>query len=790
MDTKLLKKATMTSDEASRLLIKYGKNQIEMHQKSYVVMFLGQFFNPMILLLAIGGVISYMTGATSESYIIFTIILLNTLLGFIQEFRSNSIFKKLSKLIASDVEVMRDGQKVLVNKSDIVPGDYIFLRLGSIVPADSFVIYDGNASIDESSITGESVPIHKQVNKKEDRNFKDGILYAGTNIKSGYIVAKVFATGKESSFGKTAQLTGETKHLTEYEINLRKLSKDIIIMAIISVAIIFILNSIFKPSGSLVELLMFTLAIAITVIPEALPAIATITLSISAVRLGKKGAIVKQLSAIESLGNVDVICTDKTGTLTENTLRLIKTDINPKFKKDFYKYCNLIAKESTDPFDIAINDMLELADYNDEEKLPEYWDIPFDPFKKESAREFDDFTLIKGAPEILIDECHYKLANNVSFHDDIEKGYRVLSLALKKGHKYSYIGTMFFYDPVKSDVTKTIKLAENHGIAIKIITGDSLGISRFVANEVGLGVSIEEIVEASDLIFSEPKILEQQVQKYTVFCRADPIQKYKIIEALQVNKTVAYLGDGINDAPSLKLADVGIVVNNATDIAKSAADVILLNKNIDTIVTAIVEGRKGFENIEKYLIHTLTGNFGNFITIGIISLFLNFLPMLPLQILISNLIIDFASLSFSFDFVDQENLKKPLHRDFGQLITFSLILGLVTSLLDCLFFVWAGKFPPAEVQTLWFVTSGITELLLFYSLRTKRLFTKSRPSIAMHILVFVAVMIFLIIVITGIPGLNETTLNLSYLPIILTIPLVYFMLTELIKLRIIKYFKI
>ncbi|MEI6730866.1 MAG: HAD-IC family P-type ATPase, partial [Pseudomonadota bacterium] len=405
-------------------------------------------------------------------------------------------------------------------------------------------------------------------------------MYSGTYVRSGNLIAKVFATGMNTKYGAIAKLTLNVNHLTEYEKNLRKLTRDIILIAVFSLGIIFVLHSIFKPEGDFLNLLIFIIAISITVIPEALPAIATITLSGSALKLARKGVVTKQLKALESLGNVDIICTDKTGTLTENKLRIIKTDINPKYQKEFFKYCHLSAAASNDPFDIAIQEMLTVSNFTNETKLPSYEDVPFDPFKKTSARRFSGFTILKGAPEVLIRHSHANKIDAAKLLEEDSKGYRILGLAIEEeGQKISYIATLHFYDPIKTDVAETMHHAELQGIAIKIITGDSLGISKYVGHEVGILKDDNEIIDASELVYEEPKVLEQQVERYKIFCRADPIQKYKIIEALQTTHQVAYLGDGINDAPSLQLADVGIVVDSASDIAKSTADIILLKKN-------------------------------------------------------------------------------------------------------------------------------------------------------------------------------------------------------------------
>jgi P-type Mg2+ transporter len=795
MDRKLFGLKHLTSAEAKTALAKYGYNSIQYHSYGFLKVLWNQFTSPMIWLLVLAFVITAFTDSQTEALVILCIIVINTFLGFVQEYRSNNIFKKLTALITSRVDVIRDNHIIEIDKKLLVPGDLIILRLGSIVPADCLVVQTDHVTVDESAITGESFPVNKKDNLKESLKFKEGLLSAGTVIRSGEVIARVYATGKLSKFGMIADLSLKTENPTAYEQNLKKLSRDIMLLSFLALALIFILHLIFNVHESFYLLLLFIVSISISVIPEALPVITTVTLSHKAVALGKKGIVVKKMSSLEDLGNVDLICTDKTGTLTLNEMQITKPIVAIKSTEEFNKYCFQSSVQSNDPFDKAIIRYFEITNYQPAEGIDEnFKDKPFDPFSKISSRKFADYEIIKGAPEVVLAKCGGKGTDHAQLIETIEeqskKGFRALSLALVQNGKYKLLGTLFFFDPIKEDVRTTLESAKLHGIDIKIITGDSFAVAAYVGKEVGLVTEDSEVVDATALIYEEPRVLEQQVLKYKIFCRADPIQKYKIIEALQQDHNVAYLGDGINDAPSLQLAEVGIVVDTATDIAKSSADIILLKKNLSAIVAGVIEGRRSFENIEKYLIHNLTGNFGNFLTIGFLSVFLPYLPMLPIQILISNLLVDILALNFAFDQVDNVAIKKPIARDFSAVVKYSLILGALTTVLDLILFSILRNYPPGQIQTFWFASSAFVELLFALSVRTHNVFWKSKPQMSLFYTIALEYVIILLITLFGIPGVPGDPLQIKLIGFLLITPLVYFIGTETLKLLIVKKFNI
>lgn len=780
----------LTWKEATKALRLHGHNEVSIKQKSLFLLLVSQVKSPLIGLLLLASIISLLLGNIIDALIILLIVSINTLIGFVQEYRAKNTFKNLEKLVRSHVWVLRDGHKVLIDKSTVVPGDIIYIKKGDIICADAFVLEQDNLSVDESAITGESQEVHKHINLKHHRGQKSGIVYSGTYVNNGSCTAKVFATGKDSKWGQIAYLTESTVKVSEYEKNLEKLSKVFMVVSVIAILIIFAINVFVKHELGVTNLLLFTIAISVAIIPEALPIVANLTLSKSALKLSNQKVIVKHNSAIEDLGNIDVICTDKTGTLTLNklTIDFFHSVID---KDDFLKYSYLSTVENTELLDRCIFTFLKENNVADHSEFM-LQEIPFDPEKKFSARKFKDFEIIKGAPEYIFGITkNDKPEERKLIEEHSQKGLRAISFALKKGSRVKYIGSYFFSDQIKEDADKVIQEARNLGITIKIITGDSKEVSAYVAQKVGLIKTFDEVVLAEELDFNNADKLVEQITKHSVFTRCNPEQKYKIIECLQNNHYVGYLGDGINDAPSLALANVGIAVDTATDIAKEQSDIILLSGDLKVIINGIKEGRLAFENIDKYLRNSLAGNFGGFFTIGVLSAFIKFLPMLPIQIFISNLLTDIPLLSIASDNVDFEVLKSPKHHSMAKTLKFALIFGLISSLFDFIFFYLVRNQLPHSIQTQWFLLSVLTELIILFSLRTRKslLSKTSWPSRLLIQLSALSFIVALALALFGLPGTFES-IGLPSIAFVLLVGLVYFDFTEAIKVPIIRFFKL
>ncbi len=771
----------LTSAEAEEKLKKFGPNTVQTQHTSIFRILLDQFLSPLIYLLILAAVISFVTDDATDGIIIAIIIAVNATIGFIQEVKALKTSEKLQGFITSKTSVLRDGEMKQIDKSLVVPDDVVFYKLGDIVSADAYVLQENDLLVDESSLTGESVQVTKRVNADCRYDFHDGIIYSGSLITKGTVAGQVFATGKFSNFGKITDLAVNTRKRSEYETNLNNLSKGFMVVAIVALIVIFAAHILLHKQETMTQILLFTVAIAITIIPEALPIVATLTLSKQSLALSKRGVIIKHSSSIEDLGNLDIVCTDKTGTLTKNELKIQETLAQDEQELNAYAY--LSAYDSPDPFDVCLAAFT--ASTKPEADPGEYKEIPFNPEQKYSGRKFKTFTILKGAPEFILEhaqvEDREELLNKIS--QSCLKGFRALSLALEKGRTVTYLGTYLLIDEVKDDVKDVIDQARKLNINLKVITGDSLPVGIYVGKQVGLIDSDEQAVDAKDLHFDDEDELFKEVLKFTIFARADPIQKYKIIQSLQREHHVGYLGDGINDAPSLKLANVGMVVDTATDVAKSTADIILLTKNLGVIVEGIVDGRKAFENIDKYVKHTLTGNFGNFITIGLVSLFINYLPILPIQILISNLLTDIPSLGYSLDRVDRQEVRKPKNHDTTRLLEFALSLGIVSSIFDLLFFLWARGEQTAITQTQWFIFSTLTELLVLFSIRSHKPLWKARPP-AMALMIMAAFSSIFVIVsgLVGIPGLRIESVGFRNMGIIVGIAVCYLAVTELVKI--------
>ncbi len=778
----------LTSAQAESLLGRYGKNEIEVSTNTPLKILLKQFLSPLIYLLILAAIISFSASQTVDGVVVVAIIVINTWLGFKQEYQADQVYKKLTSLIASDVTVIRDGKRQSVDKKLLVPGDIVVLKLGDIVAADCYLIEQNELLIDESTLTGESVGVNKHLNPDSKSSMTSGILYSGSYVTKGTAIGKVFATGTKSEFGKIANLSTNTRKQSEYEVNLAHLSRGFMVVAIVFLLGLFVAHLLLNKQESLSDLLLFTLAIAITIIPEALPVVASITLATQAKKLGDKGVLVKRSAAIEDLGNVDLICSDKTGTLTENKMKIVEVIATDPYKLAKYGY--LVSYGGSDPFDDAIVEFVH-KHHADDAKFPEdvCEDIPFNPEHKFSGRKFADMIIYKGAPEYILNKSHKVLQAKTELTKIAEysaKGYRAISVSvLAKGEKTpEYIGTYLLIDPVKADAAEVIARATHQGIHIKIITGDSLEVSAYVAKNVKLIIDESEAIEAADLNFDEPLKLVEQVEKYKVFARANPEQKYRIIQALQHNHHVGYLGDGINDAPSLKLANAAIVVNTASDVAKATADIIILTHSLEAIIDGIMDGRRAFENIDKYLKQTLVSNFGNFFTIGILSLFTNFLPMLPLQILINNLIVDIPEVTMSQDNVDPDQLRRPKQHNIARLFRFSVILGATSSLFDFIFFALAtaAQLPPYMIQGLWFSYSTIEEVLVIFVIRTRKIIIQgSKPASTLIWTSAAAIAVTVVASIIGVPLLSIVQLTLGQIVLISILAVLCVLASEWVK---------
>jgi len=748
----------ISDKEADELQKKYGLNETKAKEISLFDIFLRQFQSPFFYLLLVAALVAFMIGEKIDSLVIFAFIFINVSLGFFQEARAVKTAALLKQYISLKVRVRRGGEEKTIEQKFLTQGDLVLLEAGNIVPADLRIIKVERCLVDESVLSGESVPVSKiaQPLLEEAKEIFEAknIFFAGTSVISGKAEAVVIAIGRHSFFGEVTKLTSEILRESSYGKNLFYLSKIILNIVTGTVVVLFILNLIIKGTSNFLEFLIFCIALIVSIIPEALPVVVTFALSQGALKLTKKRVVVKRLSAIEDLGSIDILCSDKTGTLTENKLSLEEIFSQDKEKCLLFgllssAYVQEEIESLENPFDLAL---MEKATPKIKESLSKFKaisEIPFDPFRLRNGTlmqcgENKRILIIRGAAEVILADCsRFGEKSRAQIKEEIEKigksGKRVLAVAFKEIKKseireedeknLEFMGYFSFVDPLKKTAKEVVCLSSKLGLKIKILTGDSKEVAGYVAKEVGLIESVDDVISGEDLLSLPEEKLEEACDKFSVFARVSPQTKFKIIQALQKKFQVGFLGEGINDAPALKIANVAIAVKEGADISREVSDIILLEKDLRIIVNGIKEGRSIFSNINKYIKCTLASNFGNFYSIAAISLFIPFLPMLPIQILLVNLLSDFPLIAVTTDSVDVKELRSPKLYQLQGVILLIIFLALVSTVFDFIFFGIFYKIEPALLQSLWFIESILTEILLIFCVRTNKFFLKSkRPS--------------------------------------------------------------
>ncbi|MBS7248854.1 MAG: magnesium-translocating P-type ATPase [Candidatus Bathyarchaeia archaeon] len=754
----------LSSEEAKRRLEFFGFNELVRKKKRVAITgFLSHFKSPLVIILLIAGLISGFFGEVVNMTIILVIVIFSVVLDFYQESNAEKAAEMLRQRVATTATVSRDKVKREVRLVEIVPGDIIFLSAGDIVPADARVISAKDLFVNQSALTGESFPVEKNglPLKSYDQSLTEwsNYLFMGTSVVSGTATAVVVKTGSLTEYGRIAKRLVEKEPETEFQRGIRSFGYMIMQVTFLLVIFVFFINALYM--RSVLDSLLFAVALAVGLTPELLPMIISVNLSKGAVLMAKKGVIVKRLASIQNFGSMDVLCTDKTGTLTENRIKLIHhvdLDGNESDKVLLYSYLNSYYQTGIkSPLDEAILRFRD-ADVKDYRKVDE---VPFDFIRKRLSivveHQNQRFMITKGAPEEVAKICSFYEVGEIiaDITDEVRKriesryvelsaeGYRVLAVAYKRlredkpvytagdEKEMVFLGFIAFLDPPKETAKETIQLLKNASIELKILTGDNELVTRKICEY--LGFEIKGVVTGSEIAQMDDDALARVVEEANVFCRVTPAQKDRIINALKNNgHVVGFLGDGINDAPSLKTADVGISVENAVDVTKESADIILLENDLRVLHDGVIEGRKTFGNTMKYIMMGVSSNFGNMFSVAGASLFLPFLPMLPIQILLNNLLYDLSQTTIPTDEVDPEYIEKPKRWDIQFIRLFMVFLGPVSSLFDFLtFFIMLFIFNASEplFQTAWFIESLTSQTLVIFSIRTKRSpFWKSRPS--------------------------------------------------------------
>ena len=760
----------LQSGEADRRLQLFGPNQLQVReQASAIGLFLNQFKSPIVLILLGATLVSAILKDWVDAAIILLIVLGSAILSFVQEYNANSAAEKLREQITLKVNVLRDHQPRSILAAHVVPGDVVLLSAGSLIPADGVVLEAKDFFVNQAVLTGETFPVEKQPGPtKADASLgeRTNTAYMGTSVRSGSARMLVAQTGRDTVFGQVAKRLVLRPPETEFERGVKHLGYLLSEVMFILVFAIFALNIAFhKP---FLDSLLFSIALAVGLTPQLLPAIININLSQGSRDMARAGVIVRQLESIENFGNMDVLCTDKTGTLTEGVVQLdAALDISGNTSKEVLRYAFLNALNHTgldNPLDQAILDKaggtVESAHKIDE--------IPYDFVRKrmsvilqdESAETTGSYLMItKGALEGVLSICtSIQLQTQVLPLDEVqhvplmqhynewsEQGYRVLGVAYKSVHakegSYNrederdliFAGFLLFFDPPKQGVKEIIQTLAHLGVQLKVITGDNRLVAAHIAEAVGLDSSM--VITGAQLEEMHDEALWHSAEKTSIFAEVDPNQKERIILALKkAGHVVGYMGDGINDAPALHSADVGISVNNAVDVAKEAASLVLLKQDLGVLQQGIELGRKTFANTLKYVFMATSANFGNMFSMAGASLFLPFLPMLPKQILLINFLTDLPEMTIAGDNVDPIYIQQPHRWNIAFIRRFMLVFGPLSSFFDFLTFailLWISRTNEALFHTGWFVESVISATLVVFVLRTRLPFWRSRPSKAM-----------------------------------------------------------
>lgn len=769
----------ITQAEAASRLKQYGLNVLEAReQTTALALALRQFSNPLVLILIFASIVSAFVGEWTDAIIVLMVVLGSTMLGFVQEYRASSAVAKLRSQVTIKSNIVRDGKAQTLPSDRVVPGDVVLLSAGSLIPADGIVLESKDFFVNQAVLTGETFPVEKTagtVPVEAGLADRTNCVFMGTSVRSGTARVLIVQTGKGTVFGQIAQRLTLRPPQTEFERGVQNfgylLTRVMLVMVIIVLAINIFLA---KPP---VDSLLFALALAVGLAPELLPAIISITLAHGAQQMSKRGVIVRRLNSIENFGSMDVLCTDKTGTLTEGVVQLdgaVDLDGQPSASVLNYTYLNSQYQTGIDnPLDDAIGAYAQKSGLaaGAESKIDE---IPYDFVRKclsvVTANAAGERTLItKGALENILQICtragtqplDEKARADIEqrYSDWSDKGFRVLGVAIRKldtrAAVYStadekgmtFIGFLLFFDPPKPDARKAIQDLADRGVQIKIITGDNDKVARHVATAVQLPVT--GILTGSELNNMSDDALLNAAERTTIFASVDPNQKERIILSLRKMKhVVGYMGDGINDAPALHAADVGISVDTAVDVAKDAADFVLLKQDLDILREGIDVGRVTFANTLKYILTTVSANFGNMFSMAGASLFLPFLPLLASQILLNNFLSDIPGTTIASDNVDPEWVSKPRRWNTTFIRDYMVLFGLVSSIFDYLTFgalLFVFHASPEEFRTGWFIESLLTELVIALVVRTRRLFFRSRPGTLLLVSTLICIGITLVL---------------------------------------------
>ena len=821
------KEIGLSSKEVLKRREENGKNIINEEKKKSIFTFLiDSFKDPFIYILIILAIINFLLGDRLGSLIIILLALTSSIIRLVQDYSAYKFDVKLKSKIYTVTTVIRQNVVKEIPTKDVVVGDIIELNAGSIIPSDAILLESKDLFVNQGVFTGESVPVEKKVSQNGDSLLTmDRILLMNTSVVTGRGKAMVIKTGKNTYLGNISKSTLKNKSLTNFEIGMNAISKTLIQYMLVITVLVFILNSLIH--HNILEAFFFAISVAVGITPSMLPMIVNVNLSKGAKSLAKKDTLVKRSEAIENLGAIDVLCTDKTGTLTRGEIILtLSLDSEFKDSEDVLKYAYINSIYSTGIKNIVDKAIISYAKKRNIEidKYEKVDEIPFDYERRKASiviKDEEEYQMLtKGALIEVIDSCNSIYLNKEiikltkKIRDDIlnkarelsKKGMQVIALASKKYSNSNnvtddkglvFLGVVAFEDPIKPGVKNTIRNLKRVGITTKILTGDNVEATQNICSLAA--IPNERVITGEE--FSKLDIAEQKkvVEEVSVFARLTPLEKDTIIKLLKENgHVVGYMGDGVNDAPSLIRADVGISVNTATSIAKEASDIILLKKSLKVVYEGVLEGRKVYGNIMKYMKMALSAAFGDVFSVFLASIFLPFLPMLPIQFLLQDLLYDLSQTMIPFDDVDKEFLIVPHKWDTSDLRRFMNIMGIVASAIDIIAFVGFYFFLGFDAnhvvmfQTAWFIEGVISQTLIVHFVRTAKIpFIESTANKYLLLSTFLCIIASMIlpILLAPIPSFHFTYLPLQFYLFVAVLSLLYIVLEEIVKHLYIKKYK-
>ncbi|ADO45201.1 magnesium-translocating P-type ATPase [Hydrogenobacter thermophilus TK-6] len=791
----------LSSGQAKERLLRYGYNTVEGRKRlSDLEILLNQFKNPYYLLLLFTAILSAFLGEKTDAVVIVSIILLGSLLDFWQERGAYRTVEKLLTVVKTRATVIRDGEEKDVPLEEVVPEDAVVLRAGDMVPADGVVLQAKDLFVNEALMTGEAYPVEKTTGST---------LYMGTHVVSGFGIMKVLKTGRNTEYGKVVEKLRLGKGETDFERGLRRFGYTLLEVATLLILLVFAINAYYN--RGVINSLLFALSLGIGITPALLPAVVSIGLSYGARYMARKNAIVKRLASIENFGSMTVLCCDKTGTLTEGSMEVytVKNILDEDDERiALLSYVNSCFQTGyKNPVDEAIKKSFGTLDISQFQKLDE---LPYDFNRKRLSvlvkKGEESLLITKGAYSHVLEVCKYaqvkeKVIEIKEVLGKIEEvyarysgqGFKLIAVAYRLfgGESLNYedekdevfLGFLILHDPLRKDAKELVEKLLSLGIELRIITGDNKLVAKYVAERIGLK---GEIMSGGDFEKLSEEALVRRVRDTSVFAELTPLQKDRVVTALRkAGYVVGYMGDGINDVAAMRSADVAISVENAVDVAKETADIVLLKSDLNTVIDAVLEGRRIFINTMKYLFMQTSSNFGNVFSMAGASLLIPFLPMLPKQVLTANLLTDSAVMSIPTDRVDDDWTKSPKRWNIEFIRRFMLFFGPLSSIFDYITFIfllYVLRVNQETFRSAWFLEGLFTQILVLLLLRTQRIFIKSRPSPLLMLTVLTVGIVGLILPFTPLGSMLELRpLPTPLYAFVLWITLLYFISVEAVK---------